>query len=182
MPKLALPRQLGLRRCGEKRIDTAVGEHLQLVFTGNPLDVPGRIEPHIGSHQHQKQMPDAVPFDDANPLALQVGHTPDAVVRDQFEAADMHAGQYLDRSALADGKHMGGWKVPVEIDLAVGEPVRRVGSGSGRHEADVGKALCMQQRLRHVHRSLTIRGVDEDGKPHLRRFGRRFGAGRGREI
>ena len=135
MPDLALPRHLRLWRRRQKCIDLAVGEHLQWVRVSNPFDVVGRIEPDIGSHHHQEKMRISIHLSDARPLALEVEHTLDAVVGDQFEAADMHTGQHFDWSAFGDQPHMRGRKVPVEVYLVMRDPVGRIRAGARRHES-----------------------------------------------
>jgi hypothetical protein len=66
------------------------------------MDVGHRVEPDMGDHcgqenvlvRPQRRHTDALPF--------QIGNAADAVIAEQFEAADMHAGQKRDRLTRGD--------------------------------------------------------------------------------
>src|SRR6516164_6617261 len=85
----------------QKRVDLALHEQLDWLDrgVGHPLDVLGRVEPDMRGHHGHEQVPGRSESLHAHALALEVGNAADAVLAEQFEAADMNASQHRDRFA-----------------------------------------------------------------------------------
>ena len=78
---------------------------------------------------------------DAQPFALEICHSSNAGVGDQFEAAAVHAGQHQYRRTGGQRAKIHRRVIPVEIKVAVGEPVRRIRTGAGGDKLDISESL-----------------------------------------
>src|SRR5207237_3751861 len=97
---------LRLGRKAEKGIDLALREQIERfdrrIGGDDPANVLGRIEPDMRGHDgHEGRMGRPQTFD-ADTLSLQFGYGADALAAEQFEAADMDAGEHDDRYAGID--------------------------------------------------------------------------------
>ena len=126
-------------------VDFAVEKVLRRVFGHDPLDIADGIEPDIVGHEARQLV--RVRIQEVNPdaLAPHIRNGADAVVGDQFEAADMHAGQHLNRYPGLDGRDVHRRHVHIEIRIATSEPLRIVDAGVTCHLADIGDAVGTHQ-------------------------------------
>ena len=92
---------LRLGRKAEEGIDLALHEQVdRFDVTRDPVDVLEGIEADIGRHcGHEDMRVRSEILSNADRLALQIENAVDAFVREQLVAADMHAGEHLDRGA-----------------------------------------------------------------------------------
>ena len=93
---LARAQFLRLGRKAKERIDFSFGKKFRGGRIHYPIDVLERIEPDIGSHRREERMLLGTQALYAYLLALQVANAVDLFIGEQFEAADMHAGQHRD--------------------------------------------------------------------------------------
>jgi hypothetical protein len=63
---------------------------------------------------------------DCHPLTLQLGEAARGVIDKQLEAADMHAGEHRQINVAIEPGDDHGRKVRAEINLAAGNPLRRI--------------------------------------------------------
>src|SRR5215469_1089808 len=124
----------------------------------------------MSSHNRHEEVGTRSQFLDSDTLALKVVHRADGVIGDQFKAADMHAGNYGDRSAAIDrGDKLRG-KMLVEIDPAACDRVVNLYSRWSIDKADLSEALSVQQLLRDKLRGMADRGRPQEA--HRRNFER----------
>jgi hypothetical protein len=113
---------------------------------GEPTDIFGRIEPDMGGHGADEQVPGRAQALHADSLALQIRDAPDAIPREQFEAADMQAADDRDRHAGIDRHEILRRKGRREVLFAASELACHPLKGD-LHEADIGEALGPQELL-----------------------------------
>ena len=70
---------------------------------GDPAKVLLGIEPDLGGHQGQQEIRARPEPRDANSLSFQTGNAVNVFMAEQYEAADMHAGQQRARLSLIEG-------------------------------------------------------------------------------
>jgi len=161
---------LRLGRTAEKSVDLALREQrhrADIRAGGNPPDIVGGVEPDMGGRGGQKDVCAPAQGLNADALFFQITDAVDAFPREQFEAADVDAGQQDDRFAGIDCRDPVRGVSHAEIDLT---PRDRPGgiSRPGIDIADLGKTLRAEQRLGDM-----LRGVAE-GMPVRNAKGRRF--------
>src|SRR5262249_30450905 len=114
----------------------------------NPMDVLCRIEPNMGGDDAQEQVLARPYCFHADTFALQVADAADALVREQFVAADHHPTEHRDRLTGADRVDYPCGSVQGEVDLAARDRL----TDDGRrhiHILYIGKTLPTQQLSRY---------------------------------
>jgi hypothetical protein len=167
---------LGLRWKAQKRVDLALFVRLCRLdgWVNGPVDILGRIEPHIGCHRGRVYVLARAKALHADALPL-IGNAADTFVSEQFEAADMHPRQQSDRRAAIDRDGEGRGEADREIGVTGGD---RRGRGKAcwrrqAHVADIGETLGPQQLIGDILRgNANARAVGEN--TYGGRFGRAF--------
>ena len=98
-------RFLRLGRQAQKGVDLSVDEELHRLdrWLDDPMDIFARIDADMRGDQASGTYAGASPRRRLPiALALQIGDAADLLIREQFEAADMHAGQDRDRHTRID--------------------------------------------------------------------------------
>ena len=90
---------LRVRRDADERVDLPVDEKLLFRGADDPLYIFARVEPDLRGHQSNVDVRGVSKARDPDSLPLEVADAADAFVRQQFDAADMYAGQHRNRDA-----------------------------------------------------------------------------------
>ena len=101
MADVPCPQVLRVWRKGKESIDFPLREQLPRVRrrAGDPDNVPAGVEPNVSEHRCQIHMLARAYCLHANVSAFEVGNAADPLVREQFEAADVHAREGYKRFA-----------------------------------------------------------------------------------
>ena len=135
----------------------------------DPFDVALRIEPDIGRHGADEDVRVRRQIvAHADLAALEIRDASDVLATEQLVAADMHAGDHLDRRARIEGNDESRREIDGEVDLATRQHLGLGQSGLRGYEAEIRKPLCPDQVLGDVLRS------NADAGPGRKAGGRGF--------
>jgi hypothetical protein len=120
----------------------------------------GGIEPNIGGHAGDQRLRHQ---SGAHLLALQISDAPDAFVRKQRIASDMHSGEHRRRRTGLDRRNHGRRIDHREIKLAAFHGVGPTAAvGRYRHMLNIGEAFVAQQFIGDVCRRVANESAGRD--------------------